>query len=83
MKLGKADAAKSTLLNLIAGPGKTDRRKNSFKWKRSESTRFGTDSDVFREHALVSMAECNSKYKVWNGDKRSARCCSGNKPSYV
>lgn len=53
-------------------PGKTDRRKNSFKWKRSESTRFGTDSDVSGTRS-VSMAECNSKYKVWNGDKRSSK----------
>lgn len=70
--VGKSGCGKSTLLNLIGRTGKTDRRKNSFKWKRSEGTRFGTDSDVSGTRS-VSMAECNSKYKVWNGDKRSSK----------
>ena len=69
--VGKSGCGKSTLLNLIAGLEKPTEG-NSFKWKRSESTRFGTDSDVSGTRS-VSMAECNSKYKVWNGDKRSSK----------
>ena len=58
-------------------PGKTDRRKNSFKWKRSESTWFGTDSDVSGT-CSVSVAECYPKYKVWNENKWSSEGRTGN-----
>ena len=46
--VGKSGCGKSTLLNLIAGLEKPTEGKILLNGKESEGTRFGTDSDGFR-----------------------------------
>ena len=75
--VGKSGCGKSTLLNLIAGFRSSDRRKNSFKRKRSKRPGFRTDSDVSGT-CSVSVAECYPKYKVWNENKWSSEGRTGN-----